>query len=495
MTMQKIQYDEPVFFFEGNVPESDSGLVSGKKVYPDLFDLTQIDPDKEYRVGIWDDFIVEITHEGEEVKKKLPDAILAIISEEDGKFKAKPLREGKPFTVSKLFKVDQFDLNLPFLIQTKGKKKSIQPDNAKIFQLGKEIEQYNAREQVGWKIVSHQELSERGNFEFPELYKENHEGTLYRVGVNYDNRELTDDLDLIQLRLPLDTLDALENSKDSIDNFSLNLFKAAEFSDQYDGKKIQSKYDPDVLDRQINYGLSEEELTSIRERLKHQATALCTQVFEPEVGKLEGRMALGLGEAAAYETGILLHHLYGLPYVPASSLKGVVRSFLIQEYFGFEVDSEARAFHEDQGFCDLFGCPNKISFKNKDRKGSLPSFYKASKQYTFEEKMGDILFFDALPTSLPKLKVDIMNPHYGPYYQDGIAPADYHSPVPVFFLTVEDTGFDFFFGLKEDKEIQQGVFSGKKQSEVIKQAIQSALTAHGLGAKTALGYGFFQLPA
>jgi hypothetical protein len=366
--MQEIQYDESVLFSKNGEPISfsESELATGKRIYPRWFNLEQINPELDYRVGIWGDFIVEITHEGEELEKAFPDAILVIISEDGGKFKANPLGEGRPFTVPKLFKVAQFDLDIPFLIHVRGKGRNVQPD--KIFQLGKEVEQYDAHERVGWKIVSHHELSERGNFDFPESYKKNHEGTLYRVGVNYDNKELTEILERTKLRLPLDTLDALGNNKDTINNFSLNLLKAAEFSDQYDGKKIQSKYDPDFLDQQINYGLSKEELTLIRKRLKHQAKALCNQVFEPEVGKLESRMALGLGEAAAYETGILLHHLYGLPYVPASSLKGVVRSFLIQEHFGIGADSEARAFHEDQGFCDLFGCPKKISSKERNAK-------------------------------------------------------------------------------------------------------------------------------
>ncbi len=489
--MEEIQYDEPVFFFEGNVPESDSGLVSGKKIYPGLFDLSQIDPDGEYRVGIWGEYIIEMAIEGKELEKLHPDSLLAIISEEDGKFKANPIGNGKPFTVPKLFKVDQFNFGIPFLIHVKGKGKNVKPD--KIFQLGKEVEQYDALEQVSWKIVSHQELSKRSGFDFPEKFKENHDGTLYRIGTNYDGKELKDHIESTKLRIPLDTLDAIGNDEKSIENFSLTLFRVAVFSDEYDSKTIQSKYDPKVLDRPISFGLTEEELGSIRSRLRKQASTLYGEVFEPQVGKLESRMALGLGEAAAYETGILLHHLYGLPYVPASSLKGVVRSFLIQEHFGIDVDSEAKAFNKDQGFCDLFGCPKKTSFeKTNGRKDSLPSFYKASDQYNFEEKMGDVVFFDAFPTSLPKLKVDIMNPHYGPYYKDGVAPADYHSPVPVFFLTVKDTGFDFFFGLREDKIINQGVFAGKKQSEVMKDAITAALTSHGLGAKTALGYGFFQ---
>ncbi len=58
---------------------------------------------------------------------------------------------------------------------------------------------------------------------------------------------------------------------------------------------------------------------------------------------------------------------------------------------------------------------------------------------------------DGLPTTFPQLDLDIMNPHYGDYYQkkkdnkgNPIPPADYLNPVPVTFLAVA-TGQRFSF--------------------------------------------------
>jgi CRISPR-associated protein Cmr6 len=117
---------------------------------------------------------------------------------------------------------------------------------------------------------------------------------------------------------------------------------------------------------------------------------------------------------------------------------------------------------------------------------------------TTEEK-GSAIFFDALPVPLEdtgekieglprKLEsgnglldifdLDIMNPHYGPYYQNGEPPGDWHNPVPVIFLVVRE-GIPFIFGV------------GGKKTGAAENILKLALKHHGVGAKTALGYGRF----
>ncbi|MFN4220568.1 MAG: type III-B CRISPR module RAMP protein Cmr6, partial [bacterium] len=39
----------------------------------------------------------------------------------------------------------------------------------------------------------------------------------------------------------------------------------------------------------------------------------------------QSRLIVGLGSGHVLETSIILHHLYGIPYIPASALKGVFR--------------------------------------------------------------------------------------------------------------------------------------------------------------------------
>jgi hypothetical protein len=72
-----------------------------------------------------------------------------------------------------------------------------------------------------------------------------------------------------------------------------------------------------------------------------------------------------------------------------------------------------------------------------------------------------------------------------------IPPADYHNPNPIFFLTVEDTKFRFIIGIENDNSaVQKGLFEGKRPLEGACGYIKKALSEHGIGAKTAVGYGY-----
>jgi len=196
------------------------------------------------------------------------------------------------------------------------------------------------------------------------------------------------------------------------------------------------------------------------------------------------RMVIGIGNESVFETSMSLHHIYGIPYIPASAIKGVVRSYIITELFGEDENgsldlknAESRAL-DTQWFCDIFGSPKK-------------SFYK-------EARKGKIIFFDAFPQSNPQIKPDVMNPHYAPYYSDSLGkvpPADYHNPKPIFFLTVEDAEFIFVIGIneKDNNPIQQGKFSGEDPLSVACKWMEKALNDHGIGAKTAVGYGYMKV--
>jgi len=87
-----------------------------------------------------------------------------------------------------------------------------------------------------------------------------------------------------------------------------------------------------------------------------------------------------------------------------------------------------------------------------------------------------------------------MNPHYSPYYSEGKPPADYHNPVPIPFLTVENTSFEFIIGIKEkdNQKVESGEFNGERVFNIASEWLGKALQEHGIGAKTAVGYGFFK---
>ncbi|WP_027003424.1 type III-B CRISPR module RAMP protein Cmr6 [Hugenholtzia roseola] len=197
--------------------------------------------------------------------------------------------------------------------------------------------------------------------------------------------------------------------------------------------------------------------------------------FEPD-----WRFVVGLGGASVYETSITLHHIYGIPYIPATSIKGVVRSwYLLDNYYDKKQEMEGYAIQEDEVFCRTFGCPKDLKVGDKTFKSILKHKGESSE---FE---GNIIFFDAFPLTAPKLKLDIMTPHYQPYYSDNEGkkpPADYYSPTPIPFLTVEKTVFRMYFGVKKE--------ANKEFVTTTRSWLEKALNEKGIGAKTAVGYGY-----
>ncbi|HHH49521.1 MAG TPA: type III-B CRISPR module RAMP protein Cmr6, partial [Saprospiraceae bacterium] len=185
------------------------------------------------------------------------------------------------------------------------------------------------------------------------------------------------------------------------------------------------------------------------------------------------RMIVGLGDASVYETSITLHHIYGIPYIPASTIKGVIRSQVIKEIFLpkylSDNDEKANEKAEDDA---MKNSVFKLFFGNQDQKGK-------------------IIFYDAFPTSSPKIEVDVMNPHYGSYYSDTKAPVDSDSPTPIFFLTVTGCAFQFLISSKS-KQLFEKYFDADSKKKTIIQWLTEALAHHGIGAKTAVGYGYMK---
>ena len=191
------------------------------------------------------------------------------------------------------------------------------------------------------------------------------------------------------------------------------------------------------------------------------------------------RLAIGLGSGSVFETSISLHHVYGFPYIPASAIKGITHHYALSQVQNAD-DLEAIKI--------LFGTAyDKKDFEENPVNPAILSD---------KNEQGSIIFFDAYPTHSPKgcIKADIMNNHYQPYYNGEAPPADYHKLNPIIFLTVEKLTFQFMVGLHrgvENTNIKLGAKSGDMLS-VVSDFLKDALTEKGIGAKTAVGYGYMQ---
>nr|WP_240910782.1 type III-B CRISPR module RAMP protein Cmr6 [Thermococcus sp. MAR1] len=250
------------------------------------------------------------------------------------------------------------------------------------------------------------------------------------------------------------------------------------------------------------------------------------------------RLVVGLGDESVYETSIRLLRNYGVPYIPGSALKGIARSYAIEKlveavgsqkvfstlrriteniekrylkeypkektefnrdfYGAMEVLSEALSINDEdlkkilkEKLGDFLSW--EIRVKGEKEKGEIKITVKELRKiFGTVGKEGKVVFLDALP--LPPrfedwdiFEWDIMNPHYGPYYQDEKPPGDWYSPKPIKFLTVKEKT-KFLFGLRKSTTCHGGCKVLVKKAEPL---LREALKHHGVGAKTSLGYGRF----
>ncbi len=173
---------------------------------------------------------------------------------------------------------------------------------------------------------------------------------------------------------------------------------------------------------------------------------------------LDWRMVIGLGGESVLETDITLHHLYGIPFIPASALKGLTRAYVTGEVEGYKSD--------------------KIDNDNEEIKRIFGS----------QEHAGTVIFYDAMPLNgITNFVLDIMNPHYPEYYSGNKPPTNDQNPVPITFLTVTNTTFTFALAHRDASKEQH-----VKDVEQVKIWIQEALQKYGVGGKTSAGYGYFK---
>lgn len=226
--------------------------------------------------------------------------------------------------------------------------------------------------------------------------------------------------------------------------------------------------------------------------------------------KTQWRFISGMGRKGTLEVGFTFNR-YGFPYLPGSSVKGIARAAaliklaesldkkleLLQAHLMKKANIDdvkklpilnalemALLCEKDDEFVEDFGKCNPDQKQRIDAENFRMIFGNTA-------KAGWAVFFDAIPDSkgLPKLELDILNPHYPDYYKEKstVPPADWQNPVPTYFLTVaKDVTFLFAIGWR-----------GKSNEELRGQAenwLKYGLEKLGAGAKTSAGYGYFEKP-
>ena len=180
------------------------------------------------------------------------------------------------------------------------------------------------------------------------------------------------------------------------------------------------------------------------QRLRRLTAARGGRVEEFETAS---RFVTGLGRSHPVENGFAWHPTLGTPFLPGSSVKGVVRSW---------AETAANPGPDPEELVRFFGRPDEA---------------------------GRVCFLDAVPVAPVTLEADVMTPHYAGWDEHD-PPGDWRSPTPIPFLTTA-AGTRFLFSIIPCGGVTEDDLT------LVLQWLQDALAWAGGGAKTAVGYGRF----
>ncbi|MEZ5591828.1 MAG: type III-B CRISPR module RAMP protein Cmr6 [Gammaproteobacteria bacterium] len=189
--------------------------------------------------------------------------------------------------------------------------------------------------------------------------------------------------------------------------------------------------------------------------------------------QVQGRFVTGLGNASPLEVGLTLHHTYGVPVIPGSSLKGLCAHFC----------------HRVLGATDpTYKISGKKAAESTEATDSTTSA--ADTLFGNTDEAGIVVFHDAwiMPDSLQQgggLVLDVMTPHHQDYYSSNgkSPPSDFDDPNPVTFLSSTGHFHIALHCLADDEDI------GRSWTTLAFQILSAALQHWGAGAKTRSGYG------
>lgn len=251
------------------------------------------------------------------------------------------------------------------------------------------------------------------------------------------------------MKCPYDTYDLIQGNNVRVSNFALRYRYFLDWSiDNRNriGFGLNQAQTPQPVP-----SLNSSEVEPLRDRQMEQVRHLASDGnFYFATSRIDWRMVVGLGSDHVQETNMTLDHVHGVPYLPGSAIKGIVRSWVIQEFF----NNDKALATQNIDFLNVFGS---------------------------EESAGKVRFLDALPASGVHFDIDIMNPHFSQYYTGSEFPTDFQRLNPIQFLTLKGTRFQFLIIAKTAPFLK-----------LAKNWFTGALANRGFGAKSAIGYGYFR---
>jgi CRISPR-associated protein Cmr6 len=229
-----------------------------------------------------------------------------------------------------------------------------------------------------------------------------------------------------------------------------------------------------------------------------------------------------LGNEHPLENGFAFLWPYGLPYLPGSGVKGVVRRAAEELADGMWGDK--KGWSKDAVYPLMRRKSNGELEEVKDDRGKPIQLSVLDVLFGREPPLGDsnavrgaLSFWDVIPRiEGDSLLVEVMTPHQSHYYQQknerksgaSDTPHDSGQPTPIFFLTVPP-GSQFTFHVVCDAAHLERLTKNKldgapdlaaeeegepRWRKLLKAAFEHAFEWLGFGAKTAVGYGAMTRP-
>jgi len=179
------------------------------------------------------------------------------------------------------------------------------------------------------------------------------------------------------------------------------------------------------------------------------------------------RLIVSLGSGSVLETSVKLHHIYGIPYIPAFAIKEILRAYKIlklaeekginYEIIKERIEKNKPLYDEEKKIIEIFG--------NQQQKGKL-------------------IILDAYPVKFEGFDIDVMKPRFSDFYDDKdnkVSPTDWQNPKPITFLAIpKNTEFIFYFK-------NSYIYNGNLEND-----LKNAFETIGIGGKTTLGYEFLE---
>lgn len=229
------------------------------------------------------------------------------------------------------------------------------------------------------------------------------------------------------------------------------------------------------------------------QRWKTSFSAPGDRVFELV---LASRLLVGHGNSSAIDVGITVHHVWGVPVIPGSALKGLVAHYVDAVY---GPDDPERKPWEQEGDGRTRADYQGVTWRGRRIERGPGAVYRAlfgspdaqeddamrARGFDAGASAGLVTFHDAL--YVPKggaddrpFAGDVLTVHQKGYYDSsgGSWPNDYDGPNPVAFLTVRP-GARLLFALSGPAD----------WTDLAERLLRDALAKWGVGGKTSAGYG------